>query len=277
MKTCSNCGAQLADDAMFCGECGTKVIQQTAPVDNQVSPQPQGQTYPQQPMQQGYPQQPMQQSCPQQPMLQPYQQQGYPQQSMQQGYSQQSMQQGYSQQPMQQGYQQPVQQGYSQQPMQQGYQQPVQQGYQQQPATVINQARVSFEESVKSAFLNHYCDFNGRASRSDFWWPVLACYGAITVLSILCIIFANLYDSYDVGFYYFMYIVFFILISAVQLGSVLPLLGLGVRRLHDIGKSGVLYLVGLIPFAGLILFYWWTKESEPYPNQYGDIPHLIHE
>ena len=26
-KTCTNCGASLEDDAMFCGECGTKQVE----------------------------------------------------------------------------------------------------------------------------------------------------------------------------------------------------------------------------------------------------------
>ena len=74
MKRCNNCGAQLADDAMFCGECGTKLASQNLNVGTN------------QPMQQGYPQQSMQQ--------------GYPQQLMPQAYLQQPMQQGYPQQPI---------------------------------------------------------------------------------------------------------------------------------------------------------------------------------
>ena len=264
MKTCSNCGAQLADDAMFCGECGTKVIQAVAPVENQAVQQASQQAQsaqPVQPMSQGYPQQPVQQGYPQQPV----QQQVYPQQPVQQGYPQQPVQQGYPQQPVQQGYhQQPVQQGYPQQQMQQGYQ---------QTKPVINQARVSFEESVKSAFMNHYCDFNGRASRSDFWWPILACSGVSFILWIVIMLIGN--TGYIEGFRAFMFWLFTILLCVVQLGSFLPLLGLGVRRLHDIGKSGVLYFLALIPFGGFVLFYWWAQESEPCPNQYGDVPHLI--
>ena len=139
MKLCSNCGAQLADDAVFCGECGTKVAQTTAPVENQVVQHPVLQTQSAQPVQSiqhiqqpaqqsGYPHQPMHQGYPQQQM-----QQGYPQQ-MPQGYTQQQIQPGYPQQPMQQGYsQQQMQQGYPQQQMQPGYPQQVQIGYPQQP------------------------------------------------------------------------------------------------------------------------------------------------
>ncbi len=142
MKFCSNCGAQLADDAQFCGECGTPVVLQTVQNEAQ-QPVQQGyqqyqQGYPQQQMQQGYQQQQMQQGYQQQQVQQGYLQQqapqAYQQQQMQQGYPQQQMQQGYPQQQMQQGYpQQQVQQGYPQQQMQQGYpQQQMQQSYPQQ-------------------------------------------------------------------------------------------------------------------------------------------------
>ncbi|MDE6650413.1 MAG: DUF805 domain-containing protein, partial [Muribaculaceae bacterium] len=189
-----------------------------------------------------------------------------------QGYPQQPVQQGYPQQPVQQGYpQQPVQQGYSQQPVQQGYpQQPVHQSYGQN-GPILNQYRVPFVESVKAAFIDHYCDFKGRASRSDFWWSFLACWGACSVLMILIMLVGDSYNS----FCKFLFWVFTILLSVIQVGSILPLLGLGVRRLHDIGKSGVMYLLALIPFGVFVLYYWWAQESEPCPNQYGDVPHLI--
>ena len=89
---------------------------------------------------------------------------------------------------------------------------------------------------------------------------------------IVVMLLGNTY--YLEGFRKFMFWLFIILLSVVQLGSFLPLLGLGVRRLHDIGKSGVLYFLAFIPFVGLILYYWWAQESEPYPNQYGNVPHV---
>ncbi len=172
--------------------------------------------------------------------------------------------------------QQPMQQGYpQQQPMQQGYpqQQPMQQGYPQQhyPKPTINQARVPFMDAVKSAFMNHYFDFNGRASRSEFWWTYAAVNGASCILWILMMIFFKL----DNGFGTVMGWIFSIILIALQLGSICPMIGLGVRRLHDIGKSGLLYLLNFVPLANFVVIYWWIQESEPQPNQYGNIPHLI--
>ncbi len=80
MKYCNNCGAQLADEAAFCTNCGKAFEQQ--PVAQQVYAQPtyDQQNYVQQPAQQNYVQQPMQQNYVQQPYAQPgYVQQPYAQ------------------------------------------------------------------------------------------------------------------------------------------------------------------------------------------------------
>ncbi len=49
-----------------------------------------------------------------------------------------------------------------------------------------------------------------------------------------------------------------------------PSLAVGVRRLHDIGKSGWNWFIGLIPIVGaIILIIWWAKPGEEGENQYG--------
>jgi uncharacterized membrane protein YhaH (DUF805 family) len=62
------------------------------------------------------------------------------------------------------------------------------------------------------------------------------------------------------------------------LAVLLPGIAVGVRRLHDIGKSGVLLLLALIPCIGaIILIIWFVKEGDPGPNQYGPSPKLAGE
>lgn len=108
MKFCGSCGAQMPDEALVCGNCGTPL--QATQVPQQDAQQPV-----QQDAQQAFQQQPYQQQVYQQP----YQQMGYQQQPYQQ---QPFQQQDYQQQPYQQQVyqQQPYQQmGYQQQPYQQ--------------------------------------------------------------------------------------------------------------------------------------------------------------
>ena len=102
----------------------------------------------------------------------------------------------------------------------------------------MQQRQVSFSEAIKSGF-NKYCCFTGRASRSEYWWWV-----------------------------HFTF--------SVSLALLLPGLGLGVRRLHDIGRSGWAILLALIPIVGaIILIIWFIKDSDPTPNAYGPVPNLV--
>jgi uncharacterized membrane protein YhaH (DUF805 family) len=44
----------------------------------------------------------------------------------------------------------------------------------------------------------------------------------------------------------------------------------GIRRLHDTGKTGWLILIGLIPIVGfIILIVFYAIEGDPNPNEYG--------
>ena len=47
----------------------------------------------------------------------------------------------------------------------------------------------------------------------------------------------------------------------------------GIRRMHDLGKSGWWILIGLIPLiGGLIVLYWYVSEGEDVANDYGEVP-----
>lgn len=60
------------------------------------------------------------------------------------------------------------------------------------------------------------------------------------------------------------------------LALLLPNLGLVVRRLHDIGKSGWWIFINFIPLVGsIILLVWWCKDSQMQPNVYGPVPNMV--
>lgn len=89
---------------------------------------------------------------------------------------------------------------------------------------------MTFFESIRIC-LTKYAEFNGRASRPEFWWFalfVLLCASAFTLLN------ENLGE---------------IFILAV----ILPLLAVGSRRLRDSGKSAWLLLYLLVPIGGLVI------------------------
>ena len=108
---------------------------------------------------------------------------------------------------------------------------------------------MDFQTAVKTCF-SKYADFNGRASRSEYWWFVLA--------EVIVLIVASLIHQ-------FVYVI-------AALGFLLPALAVGARRLHDIGKSGWWLLLGLIPLVNLVLLYFSVQPSQPESNEYGAPP-----
>lgn len=123
----------------------------------------------------------------------------------------------------------------------------------------MQQRQVSFSEAIKSGF-NKYCCFTGRASRSEYWWWVLFTF-------IVGVIVGIVFGDGTTGT---------IISGLVSLALFLPGLGLGVRRLHDIGRSGWAILLALIPIVGaIILIIWFIKDSDPTPNAYGPVPNLV--
>ncbi|ELR64794.1 Hypothetical protein C942_01882 [Photobacterium marinum] len=52
-----------------------------------------------------------------------------------------------------------------------------------------------------------------------------------------------------------------------------PAIAVGVRRLHDTGRTGWWMLIGLIPLIGfLVLLYFFVLDSNPGSNEYGPNP-----
>jgi len=103
--------------------------------------------------------------------------------------------------------------------------------------------------------LQKYVGFEGRASRSEYWWFFLAIYiASIPVGMIDGILFG--WDLDDPMW----------LSLAFNLAIMLPSLAVGVRRIHDHGKSGWWILM---PFYNLYLL---IVEGEHVANVYGPVP-----
>lgn len=118
---------------------------------------------------------------------------------------------------------------------------------------------LTFSESIMIC-LRKYVDFKGRALRSEFW-PF-----AVFVWAISLITYA-LMSSFEAGTD--LAFIFAWILLLFSLGTLLPMLAAGVRRLHDIGLSGWLQLLLLIPFLGMIpLLVLWAQKSGK-DNQYG--------
>ncbi|MDE7305340.1 MAG: DUF805 domain-containing protein [Alistipes sp.] len=102
----------------------------------------------------------------------------------------------------------------------------------------------------------HYADFKGRARRKEFWMFMLINW----VISMVLAIIGGL-------------IHFTLLGSIYSLAVLVPTLGVGVRRLHDMGKSGWWWLIAFVPVVGAIyLIYLWCQDSQAEANEWGANP-----
>lgn len=111
--------------------------------------------------------------------------------------------------------------------------------------------------------IKKYGDFNGRARRKEFWSFFLFNFSITLVLGIIDISMSGLSQKITFGLLSLIYV----------LAVLLPSLGVSVRRLHDIDRSGWWLLVGLIPLVGhVVLLLFCVKDSHPGYNPYGASP-----
>lgn len=110
-----------------------------------------------------------------------------------------------------------------------------------------------FVDAIKTC-ISKYVDFNGRAGRPEFWWWTL-----FSVLITGGFAFAP-------GLNY-----------VISVAALIPSLSVTWRRLHDIGKAGGYFFIGMIPLVGwIILIVWLCQPSQSGPNRFGYGPDDIH-
>ena len=101
--------------------------------------------------------------------------------------------------------------------------------------------------------LRNYVNFQGRATRTQFWMFVLFNFIAVVILCVLAFVIPAL--SF--------------LLSVYQIALLLPTLALQVRRLHDTDRSGWWILLGFLPvIGGLVLFIFYLLPGTPGPNRF---------
>lgn len=95
---------------------------------------------------------------------------------------------------------------------------------------------------------DNYANFSGRARRKEYWMFVLF----------------NLIISMVLGFIHPM------LQGVYFLAVLIPGWAVAIRRMHDVGKSGWFFLVGLIPLiGGFWILFLMCKDGDSSDNAYG--------
>jgi uncharacterized membrane protein YhaH (DUF805 family) len=106
--------------------------------------------------------------------------------------------------------------------------------------------------------LVRYADFNGRSRRSEFWlWVlfriILGCVLASGMMAIVVNSLPQLESNPEI--FLRNYFIASPLLTLVNLGLLIPTLAVGVRRLHDINRSGWwIILPYVVAFVGVIAF-----------------------
>ncbi|MGV8986745.1 MAG: DUF805 domain-containing protein [Cypionkella sp.] len=127
---------------------------------------------------------------------------------------------------------------------------------------------MNFVEAVKSGYQN-YVTFSGRAARSELWWWAVF---QIAMNVIIAAIFGGgryMMGHGAMGMHYEGGLV----ANLWALANFLPGLAVGIRRLHDLDKSGWWTLIVLIPLVGwIVLIVWYATKGYPGSNRFGPEP-----
>ena len=145
---------------------------------------------------------------------------------------------------------------------------------------------MNFITSIKTCF-KKYIDFNGRASRSEFWYfTLLLVFGYFGLLLIVNYwndsnLFYELSDSLYNSINYLIYGMFY----GLPIICLIPFVSVTIRRIHDIGQSGFVILIFFVGFfiafllknelivriVFIILGVFLTQKSAG-KNQFGPVP-----
>ena len=117
--------------------------------------------------------------------------------------------------------------------------------------------------AINKAF-NKYFDFGGRSNRSEFWYFFLFILIGNTITHII--------DTYIIGYHEEE---MGIVSGIFWLVTFIPQLSITFRRLHDVGKSGLWFLLSFTIIGFIPLIIWWCTMSEPKKNRYGNIPKML--
>jgi uncharacterized membrane protein YhaH (DUF805 family) len=121
------------------------------------------------------------------------------------------------------------------------------------PQGYLQGGPVGFGEAISQAFKN-ILTFNGRASRSAYWWFSLFLFIIGLVVGIAA---AAATGSRSVQYIFD--------VVGIVLG-----LALQVRRLHDTNRSGFWVFIGIIPLVGtIVLIVFNCLPGTPGPNKFG--------
>lgn len=111
--------------------------------------------------------------------------------------------------------------------------------------------------------LKKYATFSGRAQRAEYWYFMLFYILILMGLFIIDLMIGASNEDTGAG----------LLSTLFTLGMVIPSIAVGVRRLHDTGRSGWWLLLAFIPLIGsIVLLVFTVQDGSPNDNAFGPNP-----
>jgi len=135
---------------------------------------------------------------------------------------------------------------------------------------------MTFTQALANAISVYYSIFEGRASRSEYWWPVLPMLvGYILIFSLMGAVMPMADADGQLapgatGPVILVFVVYFV-VWIYSVVMTIPLTVLTGRRLHDTNRSAWWILIALIPLiGGIILLVLLALRGTEGPNRFGD-------
>jgi uncharacterized membrane protein YhaH (DUF805 family) len=127
---------------------------------------------------------------------------------------------------------------------------------------------VGFVQATKSYFLK-WIDFSSRSPRSEYWWGTL---GATLIALIVSIPIGVVVGIVSIGMDFDAETAANFVTVPIQIFFTIAGIALGVRRLHDLNKSGWWMLLYLTIVGALVVIYWCCVKGEENENRFGPDP-----
>ena len=122
------------------------------------------------------------------------------------------------------------------------------------PTNLPDHRIVGFTESLELFFKN-YGVFIGRSSRGSFWWWQVWSLAIPLTLTMGLLPGGTNIEAAVAGLY--------------LLATIVPALALCVRRLHDVGRSGLWLLLGFTGIGYIVLLFWFIRPGDRGENVFG--------
>ena len=119
-------------------------------------------------------------------------------------------------------------------------------------------------------FWKGYVDFEGRSTRSDYWFAYLANMLTVIAFYVLLGVFGGISSATESSFFAVISFIILFIFFAFGVAAILPGLAVTVRRLRDAGYNWPYIFIPLIPFVGIFIFIFLlcqpTKVEVPFNN-----------